>query len=849
MTCSLWLCFILSGAAALALEMLWMRSAGLIAGQTAQITATVLACFFAGLGLGAALARNAMRSPVRVYGLLELGAAAGAVWSLVVFRTLGSDVGQEWLTTIGPIGRIIGIALAIIPAAVCLGATLPAIGQALVNVDQLGRRGGLLYAANTLGGAVGAAAMGFGLPRLIGVTASYGAATAANIVAGTVALAISRRERQSVTATATRAGPRVARRGRLRFVAAGAGALGLGLEVLWTRLFAQVLHNSTYSFTAIALVFLLALAAGSAIAAIVLRRARPVSVAAVALIAAAVATAAGVWIFVRWTDGLAYLGMRSGLGEYLLRVVALAAATAGPGALASGIVLPALWAMWGRPDSAARPLGDLSAANTLGGIVGAITAGFVALPVLGLRGTLLATAISYLALADMIALPRGRSRPLVYAALLGVVIVDPNRIPLAHLDPKTETLKAASEGPSGIVTIVESQGDIQLRLDNYYVLGGTAAEINERRLGLVPLLLHPNPRRVAFVGLATGITASAAPALGVDETTVVEVVPEVAAAARAHFAPWNGSVMERPDVHLVVDDGRRFLAGTRARFDVIVSDLFIPWHAGAGSLYTREMYETVARRLEPDGLFCQWLPLYQLTREEFDVITHTFLSVFPQASLWRADFYPDRPVVGLVASRSPVDLERVRERVDQLPVWSRDPLLASPRGLIMLAAGNLAAAADLFSGTPINTDDRPLIEFTAPQLTRVNAAGDKDWFTGDALAAFYDRLADHVARAPDPLLPMRDDVADARSAGCAMYHYSLAATRHDDAGAAKLETMVRALVPEVIQAAESTETFGSLTEARRQQARLRTEQALVRQQLEAMEHRLAELTSSRKDAP
>ena len=84
----LWLCFTLSGAAALALEMLWMRSAGLVLGQTAATTATVLACYFAGLGLGAAAARGVRRDPVRAYGLLELGAAAGALWSLAVFHAL-----------------------------------------------------------------------------------------------------------------------------------------------------------------------------------------------------------------------------------------------------------------------------------------------------------------------------------------------------------------------------------------------------------------------------------------------------------------------------------------------------------------------------------------------------------------------------------------------------------------------------------------------------------------------------------------------------------------------------------------------------------------------------------------
>jgi spermidine synthase len=396
------------------------------------------------------------------------------------------------------------------------------------------------------------------------------------------------------------------------------------------------------------------------------------------------------------------------------------------------------------------------------------------------------------------------------------------------------------------VTVVEAGDDLQLRLDNYYVLGSSAAATNERRQGLLPLLLHLDPRRVAFIGLATGITASAGPALGVQETTVVELVPEVAGAARTYFPTWNGQLLARSDVRLVFDDGRRYLAASRDRFDVIVSDLLIPWHASAGNLYAREMYDIVARRLAPGGMFCQWLPLYQLTRAEFDTIVHTFLTVFPQASMWRGDFYPDRPIVGLVGQLTPqpIDLARLRERLLDLPTWGRDALLASPHGFLMLYAGNLTAVADLFTTAPLNTDNRPLIEFLAPRLTRMTAAGDKDWFTGESLAAFYDTIEARLKGASDPLLPLSDEVATARRAGTALYHYALAAARHDDLTAARLQAEVRALVPEVILAAESGAPGADPATARQEIQGLRVEQEQVRHRLEAMERRLKEITDS-----
>jgi spermidine synthase len=865
-TAVLWLCFCVSGAAALANEMLWMRSAGLVLGQTPATVATVLACYFGGLGLGAAAARGVRRQPVRLYGWLEVGAACGGLWSLAVFRVLSTDGAQAWLAAGGMVTRIGVIGISILPATICVGATLPALGQALV-AQSAGPRGGLLYALNTFGGAAGVAAAGFGLPGVLGVSGCYLAAAAISALAGVAALissvAIARdalgnpvigatahhaggATRAAISHAPQSTGGSEASHPRLRVVAAGSGALALALEVVWTRLFSQVLHNSVYSFSAVALVFLLAIACGAAAASRLLRRAAPAWIAAFALIGAGLATTGGVWTFVRWTDGLAYVGMQSGLGEYLLRVVALAAASAGPAAFASGIVLPALWAAWGRYDGAARPLGDLSAANTVGGIAGALAAGFLAVPLLGVRGTLLAGAVAYILLADLIG-PGSRLRPFTYAALLAVVVANPMRMPLVHLRTDTDTLRATAEGSSGIATVVDSDGDLQLRLDNYYVLGGSAAAVNERRLGLVPLLLHPDPRRVAFIGLATGITASAAPALGVPHATVIELVPEVAALARTHFAAWNGGLLERPGVQLVLDDGRRFLAASRERFDVVVSDLFIPWHAGAGNLYSTQMYEAVARRLAPGGLFCQWLPLYQLTRDEFDMIAHTLMSVFPEVSLWRADFYPNRPVVGLIArfGTAVVDLQRVGDRLARLPEWSRDPLLSEVRGLAMLSAGPLTPVADLFAAAPINSDDRPLLEFSAPRLTRVNAAGDKDWFTGEALAGFYDVLAARTY--PDPLLPAVDSVVEARRAGSLLYRYALSATAHDQDAASRLEREVRALVPEVVRSAESAETVADLDEARRRLAELRSQQEQVERHVAEIEERLEQLSQSGTD--
>ena len=838
----LWPCFALSGAAGLALELLWMRSAALVLGGTAVTTATVLACYFTGLAGGAALARTGTARPVRRYARLELGAAAGALWSLGAFQLLATETVQRAVAGAGSVAGVLAVVAATLPATLCLGATLPALGQALVGDRVQASR---LYALNMLGGVVGTATMGFGLPLALGVRTSYLAAATASALAGLVALRVGDRRRFTVGEPC---GPRATH--RLRGVAIVLGFLGLGLEVLWTRLFAQVLHNSVYSFAAVALAFLIALAAGAALAGPLLRRHPPASVAAAALAAAAAATLAGVGLFVWWTDGLAYLGMRSGLAEYTTRIVGMALLTAGPGACAAGIVLPALWAAFGDRDGVARPLGDLTAANTVGAIAGALAAGFIALPALGLRTSLVAAAAGYLVLADLVVARSARRRAAVWVTAGMLVAGVPHRVPFTHLNPG-ETLLAAAEGPTGIVTAVDGPDDRQLRVDTYYVLGGSRGVAVERRQGLLPLLLHPNPSRVAFIGLATGISASAAPALGVPDPTVVELIPEVAELARRYFGEWNAGLLERPDVHLALDDGRRWLATTPERFDVIVSDLFVPWHAGTGSLYAAETYATVARRLAPGGLFAQWLPLYQLTREDFDTIVHTFLTAFPHATLWRDDFYADRPIVALVgqAGPRPLDPHAFAARIDALPAWARDPLLDSVHALAMLSLGDLAAAPDLFATAPLNTDDRPVIEFRAPRLTRMSAAGDKDWFVGEALGAFFDRLGERLADASDPLLLPSADVRAGRRAGTALFHYAVAATRGDREQAARLEDEVRRLVPDVVLAGEQASASPELAAAERHLATLEAQETALQRRLSEMERRLDAVTPSEGSPP
>ena len=258
-------------------------------------------------------------------------------------------------------------------------------------------------------------------------------------------------------------------------------------------------------------------------------------------------------------------------------------------------------------------------------------------------------------------------------------------------------------------------------------------------MGHLPLLLHPEPKNAAFIGVATGISVSAGIDHNLSELIGIEILPGVLNAL-PYFAEYNKNLFENLNTTSILDDGRIYLRNTPQTFDVIVADLFIPWHAGNGSLYTKEHYEASLQRLTPNGVYCQWLPLYQLSEREVGIISATFSSVFPHVSVWRPDFSANAPIVGLVGTNHPIVIDKpiFQSRLDKLQTQIRpkDALLKELSDISLMYAGDLSSVQSWLKKFPINTDDWPIIEFEAPI-----SESDGVIFDGLPLSSFYDQLA------------------------------------------------------------------------------------------------------------
>jgi len=241
----------------------------------------------------------------------------------------------------------------------------------------------------------------------------------------------------------------------------------------------------------------------------------------------------------------------------------------------------------------------------------------------------------------------------------------------------------------------------------------------------------------------------------VDKVTVCELVPEVVLAARVHLGDHVARLFNDPRASVVIEDGRNYLLGKQERYDLIIGDLFLPWKIGIGNLYTVEHFQTAKSRLKEHGLFVQWLALYQLSRQEFSTIVNTMLQVFDSVTFWRNSFLTDRPTMALIAHAAPSPLKSTALTQAFLRLNPNGPALSEAlitANALMLYGGNLRRAAGLFRGSPVNTDDRPAIEFSSPQSYQSRAAGIEKALVGEQLLELLEDILKEAPLDQDPYL-------------------------------------------------------------------------------------------------
>jgi spermidine synthase len=740
------LLFLLSGVSALVYQVLWMRLLALVFGVTIHAASTVLAAFMAGLAIGSAWAgrlSDIVRRPLVAFAVAEALVAVAALATPfglqaveAVYLALNSVIGG-WPLSLAVARFALSFAVLIVPATL-MGATLPLVVKSAVTQGAiLGRQVSLLYAANTAGAVVGTIIAGTWMVPQLGIAWAFRIGAILNLAVAAGALLVDRfrRAEQPDPIAASRDDaaapaalpdalpPRVRQLVLITF--AVSGFVSFGLEIVWFRMLILLFRPTTYAFTVMLATVLGGIAVGSWIATpLTSRRIYPLATLAILELLIAIAAAASMALIGQAHDVFTTVApyFAGGRLAYFGPMVVTSIAAIFPPALLMGMAFPvgvALWASQADDARTGRQIGSIYAVNVAAAVVGSLATGFVLLPTVGSRMSLLL--VSACALVTGLLLLLSASRRLPALATGAAALAAFGFIAVKTPDPVTSLLKSRyprelaiwrKEDGHATVTILRRDSSFSQTVHGIYVNGTHQASDlptmvgYHRLIGTLPMAVHAEPKRALVIGAGGGATAGALAAF--DDSVAVDVVelsPAVVDAAR-RFAGVNQGLFTRPNVRLRVDDGRNYMMLTPEKYDVVTADVILPQHAGAGNLYSVEYYRLMRRVLNPRGIAVQWIG--SPTDTEYKLIMRTFVTVFPHTTLWYNGSLMIGSIRPLVLEEEAIERKiaqpAAKAALDQVGLGSFEALISR------YTAGPGELRAFVGEGQLL-TDDRPLTEY------------------------------------------------------------------------------------------------------------------------------------------
>jgi spermidine synthase len=719
--------FVGSGCAALIYEVVWLQLLQLVIGSSAVSLGVLLAAFMGGMCIGSLLLPllvSAGRHPLRVYALLEL--SIGALGLMVLLSMPSIEQIYSRFAGHGPAGILLRAAVAgvcLMPPAILMGATLPAIARWV----EAGPEGvawlGLFYGGNIAGAVFGCLLAGFYLLRVYDMTTATYVAFALNMtVAATAVVLAARSPRYEPRVELASSGwdGRSAGTWTVYLAIALSGMSALGAEVVWTRLLSLLLGGTVYTFSLILAVFLIGLGIGSSLGAYL--SLRPKSARVALGVCQWLLTAAIAWTAVMISGSLPFWPIVPGLSPspwytFQLDLVRCLWAVLPPACL-WGASFPLALAAAARPgQDQGRLVGGVYAANTIGAIAGALVFSLVLVPAIGTAGAErvligLAATAGMLALSPVLRTANARVSPgswATVAAALGVAgwlawSVTP--LPWVTVAFGRQTASWLARSAPGIVkdipdgphspevfcTYVGEGSNVSVAVTvtkdgvrSFHGAGKIQASTLpadmrlQRMLGHIPALVHKKPESALVVACGAGITAGTFVLHpDVQRVVICDLEPLVPTVVTPMFGAENYHIVDGIDrenphevngkrVHVVYDDGRHFLRTTHEKFDIITSDPIDPWVKGCAALNTLEYYRMCRDHLNPGGSMCLWIPLYESNLDTAKSVIATFFQVFPHGIVWsneREGHGYDAVLFGQVEP-TVIDVDELQRRLDR----------------------------------------------------------------------------------------------------------------------------------------------------------------------------------------
>ncbi|MCP5106481.1 MAG: tetratricopeptide repeat protein [bacterium] len=761
------LCFLASGMAGLIYEVVWARQLTLVFGNTTFAYSTILTVFMIGLAVGSKIfgkIADKTKNPIKLYGLIETAVGVyGLLFPYLIrpaenFSFLYTPESNFWVS--GLVLFFFSFAILIVPT-VLMGGTLPVISKYFVtNFQKRGEKIGKLYALNTFGAVLGSFLSGYLLVIKLGVAGSISFAATINLLVGLACLLISKKIKPVTppaeeTVAAPPKPPAASKPGmpvRDKIVITCfllSGLTSMVYEVTWSRILTLLLGSSVYAFAAMLTTFLLGLALGSYLFSIIYRNKTvnyalfgrfEIRIGILCLLTIPLFNQMGYWSYVLHAT-FSQSDVTLQVFNFLLVFLVMILPT-----LLLGATFPLVSQLLIRNyKHLGKEIGTVYFWNTMGSTLGAFLAGFLFIPLIGIKNSIvLAVIINILAGNTLLFLGKMNRKKIVMTAisviLLFAVFSTPfnlNMDMLTHglylpvgkeIPSRQEFLRIAKaskllyykEGLSAIVSVHKTRRNTFLRINGKVDASSNLVDMSTQLLlGHMPFFfsLKPSYEHVAVIGMGSGVTAAAAVKHPVKTVYMVEIEEAVVEAGK-YFKDVNENVLENKRVKTVIADGRHFVHNFDGTFDIIISEPSNPWMAGIGNLFSGEFYKIAFQKLGTDGVFCQWLHGYRMSPRLFKVILKTFHKVFDQSYLWFTG-EGDYLLIGKKSGENQkIDFTRLLNYFEKNPGIVRDLKKVSVPTPYALSALFLLDGPGLHRLTlqaETNTDDFPLLEFLAPR--------------------------------------------------------------------------------------------------------------------------------------
>ena len=765
------LSFGILGFNALVFQVVFAKKLILLFGMTAPAIGTVLAVYFSGMALGSIIlgraadrispsANNKLYTSFFVFTAIY-GFSFPLIYKLLNWLILYVNSFQQLdFSGFNPFAFIFSMIFLILPS-FFLGGGLSVLGKILIsNKDAVGKKVSFLYFVDTFGSALGAGLTGywfipaFGFNLTLFIVSCLSMLTAVSLLIAFKKSGLYAGESSVVPARSIEPQGKQLKNKALLYALFFTGFLALALEVFFTKALILFIGSSTYAFSLILIVFLLGIMLGSATVSVFIDRIK-LNYAYLGMILGLL----GFWVFITMHTfedvPFWYLRVLRVFRTYNFVTMTIAQIVPTcflifPSAFFMGIILP-LSINLAKPDFSrlAEGIGKLYFANTFGGVIGSLAAGFIFMQYFGYQKTLVIIALSYFILGIIFIL-KERSIDLMVKIFLitfpvsfatacllapswsqsilsfGVFQKTPYYMSLTDEEIRAKKQKNNivfyKEGMSNVVVTTNGK-DFAMRVNGKADASTFSQDLQtEIMCGALPMMLHPNPEDVLVIGLGSGISLGTVTQFDEPKRIdAIELDPAILEASH-YFKDHNHDAVHDPRVKMILADARNFLYLTDKKYDVISSEPSNIWVSGNVNLFTKEFYELTKSRLNDDGIMLQWIHTYSLESSDIKAILKTFQQTFPQTYVFDSLSMGDILIIGSKKKESILDYNVVSQKFNNKKV--RDELwrvyVSDPYELLACLLLDSEHVSEYSKDGEIHADDRPFMEFTASKsITKV----------------------------------------------------------------------------------------------------------------------------------